>query len=139
MYIPLPSRAPASTPPPTARAAPAPDAIPHVTTTTSSLSHHMPNAWAALWKRDATSSTNTTIGIVVGVLLGVFITASILFLYRYRYTVRFHRSRRRRRHRHHQHHSSKSSKTSRSSEGAAAPPPPPPPAPDPAPAADPPA
>lgn len=126
MYIPLPSRPPtSSTPPPSARAAPAPGAIPHVI---SSLSH-LAARWTELRRRDTTSSTNTTIGIVVGVLLGVFIISSIVFLYRYRYTVRFHSKRRR----HHRHHSSKGSKTS--SEGAGAPPPPPPPPP----AADPPA
>ncbi|KAH8780924.1 hypothetical protein F5883DRAFT_637805 [Diaporthe sp. PMI_573] len=107
---------------PAARAASAPDTI----SPKSSLSHL--TRWVDLRRRDTTSSTNTTIGIVVGVLLGLFIIASIVFLYRYRYTVHFHSKRRR----HHRHHSSKGSKTS--SEGAGAPPPPPPP-----PAADPPA
>lgn len=54
----------------------------------------------ALSRRDSTASTNMTIGIVVGCLVGLFILASAAFLYRYRYTVGFHKSKRRK-HRHH--------------------------------------
>lgn len=82
------------------------------------------------WRRDATSTNNATIAVVVGVLLGLFVLVTAAFLYRYRYTVRF---RRRRRRRHRRAHGSKSSKTS--SEGASHQQPPPVSAP----AADPPA
>lgn len=128
MYIPLHSRRPLapSTLPPAAREEWDPSA-PHVISSKSSLPRL--TRWVDLRRRD-TASTNTTIGIVVGVLLAVFIIASVVFLYRYRYSVRFHSKRRRR----HRHHSSKGSKTS--SEGLGAPPPPPPPPP---PVADPPA
>ncbi|KAH9899098.1 hypothetical protein F4778DRAFT_185814 [Xylariomycetidae sp. FL2044] len=59
-------------------------------------------------KRTPVEEMNTTIGIVVGVLLSVFVIAIIAFLYVYRESIRFKKGRRRRRH----HHKSSSSKSS---------------------------
>lgn len=74
-------------------------------------------------------STNAQIGIVVGVVLGVFILGLCVFLYIYRYSIKF--SYRKRRNRRHKSSSSKSSKSSKSSEVGPPPPAdaPPPPAP----------
>ncbi|RNJ59613.1 hypothetical protein D7B24_001788 [Verticillium nonalfalfae] len=71
-------------------------------------------------------NTNRTVGIVLGVLLGVFVIGVCVFLYVYRDALRKARHRRRRRRRHHRRPGSKSSKSS--SEGAPPPPPPAPPA-----------
>jgi hypothetical protein len=77
-------------------------------------------------RRAATSSSNdTTIGIVVGVLLGVFFVGLFIFLYVYRKSVRFASKKRRRRK---GTGSSKSSKASSDGGGAAPAPPPPAPA-----------
>ncbi|PNH29292.1 hypothetical protein BJF96_g7336 [Verticillium dahliae] len=71
-------------------------------------------------------NTNRTVGIVLGVLLGVFVIGVCIFLYVYRDALRKARHRRRRRRRHHRRPGSKSSKSS--SEGAPPPSPPAPPA-----------
>ncbi|KAH7361472.1 hypothetical protein B0T11DRAFT_279014 [Plectosphaerella cucumerina] len=77
-------------------------------------------------------STNTIVGVVLGVVLGLFVLGVCVFLYTYRDSLRRIR-RRHRRHRSTSSKSSKSSRSSRSSKGAAeapppqaAPPPPPP-------------
>ncbi|KAH8668477.1 hypothetical protein BX600DRAFT_510573 [Xylariales sp. PMI_506] len=73
-----------------------------------------------LQKRMTQQQMDTTIGIVVGVLVGVFILASCGFLYVYRTSVRFRKQGRRKSHRHshgHKSSSSKSSKSSKSSDG----------------------
>ncbi|EEY21632.1 predicted protein [Verticillium alfalfae VaMs.102] len=101
-----------------------------------------PGPWAALMQHLATvpetlkrrqvsisannDNTNRTVGIVLGVLLGVFVIGVCVFLYVYRDALRKARHRRRRRRRHHRRPGSKSSKSS--SEGAPPPPPPAPPA-----------
>lgn len=70
-------------------------------------------------RRTTSHDIDTTIGIVVGVLLGVFLIASCAFLYRYRGSIRV-----KKRKRHHRHHKSSSSKSSKASDGGepAAPP-----------------
>lgn len=78
-------------------------------------------------KRATTEETDTTIGIVVGVVLGVFLVATIAFLYVYRNSIRLG-GRRRRRHRKSGSKSSKSSKSSDGGGGAPAAPAAPPPA-----------
>jgi hypothetical protein len=79
-------------------------------------------------KRDATAqSMDLTIGIVVGVLLGVFFLGLFGFLYVYRKSVKFASKKHRRRKS--GTGSSKSSKSSKSSDGGGAPPPPPAPPP----------
>lgn len=98
---------------------------PQATSAPDSKPHLSSYITTALRRRGATASNNSTIVIVVGVLVGMFVLVSAAFLYRYRYSVRFHKRRRRR----HRHHSSRGSKTS--SEGAAQPPPPPQPPPEP--------
>ncbi|RKU47082.1 hypothetical protein DL546_009223 [Coniochaeta pulveracea] len=86
-----------------------------------------------LWKRDTLQSTNTTIGVVVGVLLAVFLVGAIYFCFRYRRSIRLSK---RKKHRHHRSGgSSKGSNASQASDAPApapapAPPPPPPPAPE---------
>ncbi|CRK12971.1 hypothetical protein BN1723_009881 [Verticillium longisporum] len=102
-----------------------------------------PGSWAALMQHLATvpaealkrrqvsisannDNTNRTVGIVLGVLLGVFVIGVCIFLYVYRDALRKARHRRRRRRRHHRRPGSKSSKSS--SEGAPPPSPPAPPA-----------
>ncbi|KAH6670358.1 hypothetical protein F5X68DRAFT_215830 [Plectosphaerella plurivora] len=79
--------------------------------------------------------TNTIVGIVLGIVLGLFVVGVCAFVYNYRDSLR--RIRKKHRHKRHRSTSSKSSKSSRSSRGAAeAPPPPhPPPPPPPPPAA----
>ncbi|KAI0016128.1 major facilitator superfamily domain-containing protein [Xylariomycetidae sp. FL0641] len=73
----------------------------------------------ALQKRNAADHLNTTIGIVVGVLVAVFVVATLAFLYVYGNSIRF-KGRRHRRRRHHRRKSgsSKTSKSSRSSGGS---------------------
>ncbi|KAK9777742.1 hypothetical protein AB5N19_04453 [Seiridium cardinale] len=78
-------------------------------------------------KRTTSHDVDTTIGVVVGVLLAVFIIASCLFLYYYRGSIRVKKRRRQRHHR-----KSSSSKSSKASDGGGS-------APAPAPAAPPPA
>ncbi|KAI1333529.1 hypothetical protein F5Y15DRAFT_421729 [Xylariaceae sp. FL0016] len=68
---------------------------------------------ATLRKRDAVSQMNTTIGVVVGVLLAVFLLAVAWFLYVYRKSIRF-TPRKKRRHR-----KSSGSKSSQSSQSTA--------------------
>ena len=70
-------------------------------------------------KRDTVQSLNTTIGVVVGVILGVFIIGLLAFCWWYRFSIRF--TYRKKRHR-------KGSKASSKSSDGGAPPPPPPPA-----------
>lgn len=65
---------------------------------------------------DPLQRTNTSIGIAVGVVLGVFLIAVVVFLYRYPHALRFGRRKRR-----HHHGSRKGSKTSSSDGGDAAP------------------
>lgn len=71
-----------------------------------------------LQPRTTAHQLDTTIGIVVGVLLGVFVIASIAFLYIYRGSIRL--KKRKRRHRHHRSSSSRGSKESDSGRSAAA-------------------
>ncbi|KAI8626046.1 hypothetical protein F5Y19DRAFT_230916 [Xylariaceae sp. FL1651] len=75
---------------------------------------------SSLSKRDGADSVNTTIGVVVGVLLTVFLIGAGYFLYAYRKSVRV-RFRKRRHSRRHRHRKvvSGSSKSSRSSAGGA--------------------
>ncbi|KAH6673889.1 hypothetical protein EV126DRAFT_438895 [Verticillium dahliae] len=91
----------------------------------------VPDLLAPLKRRQVSLSanndnTNRTVGIVLGVLLGVFVIGVCIFLYVYRDALRKARHRRRRRRRHHRRPGSKSSKSS--SEGAPPPSPPAPPA-----------
>jgi transposase len=74
----------------------------------------MVNKASQVRKRTASQDMDTTIGIVVGVLVGVFIVASIAFLHIYRGSIRV--KRRKRRH-HHRHSKSSSSKSSKASDG----------------------
>lgn len=74
--------------------------------------------------RKRSPESDVTIGIVVGVLLGIFLVATCGFLWVYRFSVRFTS----RRHHKRKSSSSKSSKSSKSSDGGGGPPPPPPPA-----------
>ncbi|PNY29495.1 Uncharacterized protein TCAP_00602 [Tolypocladium capitatum] len=74
-------------------------------------------------------NTNAQIGIVVGVVLGVFLLGLCVFLYIYRYSIKF--SYRKRRSRRHKSSSSKSSKISKSSKSSDVGPPPPADAPPP--------
>ncbi|KAH7308000.1 hypothetical protein B0I35DRAFT_515843 [Stachybotrys elegans] len=66
-------------------------------------------------------TTDSRIGIAVGVILGLFLVALLVFLYTYRGSIKLRRKRRRHRHK------SSSSKSSKSSDDAPPPPPPPPP------------
>ncbi|KAF3015282.1 hypothetical protein E8E14_006630 [Neopestalotiopsis sp. 37M] len=83
------------------------------------------HAWAAsfmdsgpgLLKRTTSHQLDTTIGIVVGVLLGVFVLGSIAFLYIYRGSIRI--KKRKRRHRHHRSSGSRGSKSSKASDSGA--------------------
>src|SRR5205807_71601 len=79
-------------------------------------------------KRRDLESTNTTIGIVVGVFLALFLAAIIAFLYMYHKSITWRIKPRKRRHR-----KSTSSKSSSDSGASPPPPPPPPPNPDPSP------
>lgn len=102
-------------------------ALRNAATKASKLSVPVFSRSTVLWKRTTSQDLDTTIGIVVGVLLGVFLIASVAFLYIYRGSIRMKR-RRRHRHRHHKSTSSKSSKLSDGGGSAAAAPPPTPPA-----------
>jgi hypothetical protein len=79
-----------------------------------------PGAGSTVYRRTP-QETDTTIGIVVGVILGVFLVAAIAFLYIYRNSIRV--TKRGRRHR--KSGGSKSSKSSKSSDGGGAQPAPP--------------
>ncbi len=82
--------------------------------TADSFIHRASKALSAgleLRRRDGVQEQNTTIGVVVGVLLAVFLIAVGLFVYRYRFTIQLTHKKK---HRHHS-GSSKSSKTSGSS------------------------
>ncbi|KAI3337580.1 hypothetical protein HD806DRAFT_43852 [Xylariaceae sp. AK1471] len=84
------------------------------TDTSPSSSATIPSpAISSLRKRSGGSSPNTTIGVVVGILLTAFIIGVGCFLYFYRRSIRFKDRRRRRRHR-----KATSSKSSRSSDGS---------------------
>ncbi|ETS83882.1 hypothetical protein PFICI_05758 [Pestalotiopsis fici W106-1] len=80
------------------------------------------HAWTAsildsgsgLRKRTTAHQLDTTIGIVVGVLLGVFVLASIAFLYIYRGSIRI-----KKRKRHHRHRKSSGSRGSKASDSGA--------------------
>ena len=80
-----------------------------------------PSADGPVAKRDTVQSLNTTIGAVVGVILGVFIIGLLAFCWWYRFSIRF--TYRKKRHR-----KGSKSGSSKSSDGGAPPPPPPPPA-----------
>jgi hypothetical protein len=69
------------------------------------------------------ADSNVTIGVIVGVVLGLFLLGIIAFLWTYRLSIKFSYGKKRRR----KSGSSKSSKSSKSSDGGAPPPPPPPP------------
>ncbi|KAI0481383.1 hypothetical protein GGR56DRAFT_689087 [Xylariaceae sp. FL0804] len=69
---------------------------------------------SGLRKRTAIQQQNRTIGIVVGILLGVFLVAVIWFLYVYRYSIRCSR---RKKHRHRRSGGTKGSHSSQSSGG----------------------
>ncbi|KAI0127353.1 hypothetical protein BJ170DRAFT_369806 [Xylariales sp. AK1849] len=89
---------------------------------TTTLATRVPSTGSSLQKRTTVQDTDTTIGIIVGVVLGVFLVATFAFLYIYRNSLRF--TPRKRHHR--KSAGSKSSKSSKSSDGggsAAAPPP----------------
>lgn len=72
-----------------------------------------------LWKRTTSGEIDTTIGIVVGVLLGVFLIATCAFLYIYRGSIR---TKKRKRRGHHRKTSSSKGSKSSDSGGSAAPP-----------------
>jgi hypothetical protein len=82
---------------------------------------------AILGKRDTVQSTNTTIGVVVGVLLAVFFVGAIYFCIRYRTSIRLSKKKKPRHRR--SGGSSKGSNASQASDAPPAPPPPPPPPP----------
>ncbi|XXH04362.1 hypothetical protein Hte_010776 [Hypoxylon texense] len=79
-------------------------------------------AASSLRKRTSPDSVNTTIGVVVGVLLAVFLVGFFAFLYFYGKSIRVTRRRHRRR-------KSSGSKGSKNSDGAGGEPPAPAPAP----------
>lgn len=76
-----------------------------------------------LRKRTSSQDLDVTIGVVVGVLLGVFLLGTLAFCYVYRNSIRLKRKkkfqRQQRRHRSGGSHGSKSSKSSRSSASSA--------------------
>ncbi|KAI4868427.1 hypothetical protein F4820DRAFT_125237 [Hypoxylon rubiginosum] len=76
---------------------------------------------SSLRKRTSANSVNTTIGVVVGVLLAVFLVGAFAFLYFYGRSIRVTRKRHRRR-------KSSGSKGSKNSDGAGGEPPAPAPA-----------
>lgn len=111
------------------------------TTTTSSSSSEPKSQGPDLRKRGDTplQSTNVTIGVIVGVLLGIFILGTLFFCARYRRSMRFSDNNKKKRRQSRSEGSSKSSKASSTGSSAAPPPappaPPPPPPPPPAPPA----
>ncbi|KAK8017276.1 hypothetical protein PG991_008352 [Apiospora marii] len=106
----------------------------HITSWTKSAStlwhdgsHNEPSSATGpsvlLRKRTTSQDLDVTIGVVVGVLLGVFLLGTLAFCYVYRDSIRLKRKkkfqRQQRRHRSGGSHGSKSSKSSRSSASSA--------------------
>ncbi|KAK8108521.1 hypothetical protein PG984_014322 [Apiospora sp. TS-2023a] len=97
------------------------------TKSASSLSHNEASSATGppvlLRKRTSAQDLDVTIGVVVGVLLGVFLLGTLAFCYVYRNSIRLKRKkkfqRQQRRHRSGGSHGSKSSKSSRSSASSA--------------------
>ncbi|PHH61625.1 hypothetical protein CDD81_8140 [Ophiocordyceps australis] len=84
----------------------------------SRVSKHGQDMAPPLWKRGSTS-TDTQIGIIVGVLIAIFLMGVCAFLWIYRHSVRFSSRPRRRQRR--KSTSSKSSKASKTCDAAPAP------------------
>ncbi|KAK8022101.1 7 transmembrane receptor (rhodopsin family) domain-containing protein [Apiospora rasikravindrae] len=90
--------------------------------TENDQSHHILDL-SPLRKRETSQDLDNTIGVIVGVLVGVFVLGTLAFCYAYRNSIRFKRKqkfrRQRRRHTSGGSHGSKSSKSSRSSASSA--------------------
>lgn len=81
-------------------------------------SHRKPGL-SLLQKRTTSQDLDTTIGVVVGVLVGVFILGTLAFCLVYRNSIRLKRKKKFRRHHRHKSGSSHGSKSSRSSDSSA--------------------